>query len=131
MIEVSAGIICVGPKILCLQRRESKYPYISHKYEFPGGKIESGEKPIEALVRELSEELKVDTSNCDIESFCVTEHNYPDFSVKLHFFIVKAKSFDYILTEHINARWLTVEELDDVDWAEADKAAVGRLKGIL
>ena len=58
-IEVVAAILCFEDKILCVQRAESKLPYISKKFEFPGGKIEQGESQKEALKRELIEELNM------------------------------------------------------------------------
>ena len=59
-IEVVAAIIYYKDKILCVQRGENKYPYISNKFEFPGGKLENGETKTEALKREISEELNMD-----------------------------------------------------------------------
>ena len=58
MIEVSAGIVFSRGKVLCTRKGESRYGYLSHRYEFPGGKLESGETPVDALVREFGEELK-------------------------------------------------------------------------
>ena len=128
MIEVSAGIVRFGKEILCFQRGPSKYRYLSNKFEFPGGKIETGETPYEALVREFKEELKVDISRCNIQPLCTVEHTYPDFSVRLHAFIVNVESFDYTLTEHLSSKRITKEEIDEIDWAEADVRIVDELK---
>jgi 8-oxo-dGTP diphosphatase len=62
---VSAAIILVNDEILCFQRGPSKFDYVSHKYEFPGGKIEEGESPEKALVREIKEELNLEISQLD------------------------------------------------------------------
>ena len=59
IVEVVAGVLRIGNKYLCVQRGPNKYDYIHHKYEFPGGKIESGESEKDALVRELNEELNI------------------------------------------------------------------------
>lgn len=131
MIEVSAGIVKSGNEILCFQRGPSKYGYLSNKFEFPGGKVEPGETPYEALVREFREELKVDISKCNIQPLCAVEHTYPDFSVRLHVFVVDVKSFDYTLTEHLSSKRITKKEIYEIDWAEADIKIVNELKKVL
>jgi len=78
MIEVSAAIIFVQNKILCLQRGKSKYNYVSYKYEFPGGKLNKGEDPVKALKREIKEELIIEIEVK--EKFKTIFHEYPDFS---------------------------------------------------
>ena len=88
-LEVVAGIIVCGEEILCMQRNKAKYDYISYKFEFPGGKIEQGERPTEALKRELTEELemKVNVDECDF--FMEVDHSYSDFKIKMKSFILK------------------------------------------
>ena len=124
MVEVSAGIIICDSKILCFQRGENKYPYISRKWEFPGGKVEKGEDPKDTIIRELSEELKIDISHEKIKHLCTTEHDYPDFHIIMHSFLIPTTNVHYTLTEHIRAEWHTIDELKDIDWAEADKDVV-------
>ena len=131
MIEVSAGIVKSGNEILCFQRGPSKYGYLSNKFEFPGGKVEPGETPYEALVREFKEELKVDISGCNIQPLCTVDHTYPDFSVRLHAFIVDVESFDYTLTEHLSSKRIAKKTIDEIDWADADVLIVNELKKIL
>jgi 8-oxo-dGTP diphosphatase len=77
-VEVVAGIILdERGRIFCVQRGESSKPYISKKWEFPGGKLEAGETRDEALIRELKEELKIDV--VPIEFVTTIDHTYPDF----------------------------------------------------
>lgn len=117
-IEVVAAIIIHGDEILCVQRAKNKLEYISEKFEFPGGKIEKGESKIEALSRELIEELDV---RPEIQSLYLTViHQYPDFKLTMHSFKCVAISKDLQLSEHISYKWLTKNKLDDLDWAAAD-----------
>ena len=98
-VEVVAGIIIFEGKILCVQRPENKFPYISKKFEFPGGKIEDKESQKEALARELREELNIST---DIKELYLTvNHAYPDFKIIMHSFICLAHSNEIHLNEHI------------------------------
>ena len=124
MVEVSAGIIIHDSKFLCFQKGMAKYPYLSHKWEFPGGKVEKGEDPKDTIIRELSEELEMDISHQKIEHLCDTEYDYPDFHLLMHSFLIFVNDIQFTLTEHISSRWCTVEELNGIDWAEADKAVV-------
>jgi 8-oxo-dGTP diphosphatase len=124
-IEVVAAIICFKNEILCVQRPENKLNYISKKFEFPGGKIESGETKEIALRRELIEELNItpEISN----SFLTVVHTYPDFELTMHSFICKANSKELKLNEHISSIWLTINDLERLDWAEADIPIVKKL----
>ncbi len=124
-IEVVAGVIFCGNDILCVQRPISKLPYVSEKYEFPGGKVEVGETNEEALHRELSEELSICTK---IKSFFMTVvHEYPDFELTMHSYICEVETKELILNEHIDKKWLTIDELESLDWAAADKPIVKKL----
>lgn len=124
-IEVVAAVIYFEGKILCVQRPENKLTYISKKYEFPGGKIEIGETQKEALKRELFEELNISP---EIKSLFITViHEYPDFELTMHGYICEAKTFELILNEHIAYKWLTINELDKLDWAAADIPIVNKL----
>lgn len=124
-IEVVAGIIFFQDQILCLQRAENKLPYISEKFEFPGGKIEEGETKEEALHRELLEELNLTTK---IKSFFLTVvHEYPDFELTMHSFKCEVDSKELTLHEHIDQKWLKINELTTLDWAAADIPIVDKL----
>lgn len=124
-INVSAAIIIHEGKILCVQRGKSKHEYISEKFEFPGGKIEPGEKPIETVVREISEELHMEIQ--PVREFITVTHNYPDFQLVMHSFICTAKRLDFVLTEHLSSAWLITEKLFTLDWAAADLPIVEKL----
>jgi len=124
-IEVVAAIIKLHNKILCVQRNENKYEYISKKYEFPGGKIEIGESKIEALKREIEEELNMEITIQD--EFLTVEHQYPDFKLTMYSFNCLAKNDKITLTEHIAFQWLPKSELANLDWAEADIPIVDKL----
>jgi 8-oxo-dGTP diphosphatase len=124
-ITVVAAIIFEEEKYLCLQRNFSKYPYISYKYEFPGGKVESGETMVDGLKREIMEELNLDIEV--IEEYLKVEHKYPDFKITMHSYLCKKLTDNLILKEHINFVWLNKSELAKLDWAEADVPIVNKL----
>jgi 8-oxo-dGTP diphosphatase len=124
-IEVVAGVIIWKDLVLCVQRPHSKLPYISEKFEFPGGKIEEGEAKEEALHRELLEELNLSSK---IKSFFMTVvHEYPDFELTMHSYICEVDSKEIILHEHIDHKWLKINELVTLDWAAADIPIVDKL----
>lgn len=124
-IEVVAGIIFFQNQILCVQRPKNKLHYISEKFEFPGGKIENGETKKEALKRELFEELNITTNIKSL--FLSVVHQYPDFELTMHSFICEVETKELILHEHIALEWLTLNELQNLDWAAADIPIVNKL----
>lgn len=124
-IEVVAAIIIKDDKILCVQRKESRLPYISKKYEFPGGKMEPGETREETIIREIKEELDIDI--IIKEEFLTITHQYPDFHITMHSFICESSDMEVTLTEHINYQWLGRKELNKLDWAAADIPIVNKL----
>ncbi len=124
--NVSAAIIFVDNKILCVQRGPSKYDYISSKYEFPGGKIEEGESPEVALIREIEEELNLSIIN--LSFFQTVNHSYQDFSITMHAFTCKVKDISIIeLREHLEYKLLKKNDLSNLDWAAADIPFVDKL----
>lgn len=116
--NVVAAVVKIDGEILCMQRGKSRYAYTSEKWEFPGGKIEVGESPQEALVRELQEEM--DYAVIPIRRLAKVEHEYPDFSISLDAWLCKADTSEFHQKEHINHRWLKLNELDKLDFAGAD-----------
>ncbi|GAA5219689.1 (deoxy)nucleoside triphosphate pyrophosphohydrolase [Membranihabitans marinus] len=125
-VEVVAGIIYCGQDILCVQRDKNKLPYISEKYEFPGGKLEAGESRTQALQRELMEELNIQV---EIQDFYLTVcHEYPDFELTMHSFRCRIpRKIDVILREHIDLKWLKNNQLNNLDWAAADIPIVDKI----
>lgn len=103
------------PIIFATQRG---YGDLAGGWEFPGGKIESGETPQEALIREIQEEL--DTKVSVGQLIDTIEYDYPTFHLSMDCFWCEIVSGDLVLKEHEAARWLTKEQLGDVDWLPAD-----------
>ena len=124
-IEVVAAIIIYENKILCVQRGENKLSYISKKYEFPGGKMEPGESKVEAIKREILEELHMVIEVK--EEFLTVKHEYPDFILEMHSFICQCENNIVTLTEHLDFKWLDISELNALDWAAADIPIVDKL----
>lgn len=126
-VNVVAAIIEYDGEILCMQRGKGKYDYISYKYEFPGGKVEPGESLVEALIREIDEEmdLKIEVSEQDF--FMKIEHQYPDFHITMNSYRSKVKDRKFNLKEHHSFVWLKTSELKKLDWADADKPIIDKL----
>lgn len=124
-IEVVAAVIIADQKILCVQRGATRYDYTSYKYEFPGGKVEKGETPEAALLREIQEELHLDINIQ--RPFLAVEYAYPHFSIRLHSYLCTCAGTRLTLTEHIDAKWMPVDLIATLDWAEADIAVVDKI----
>lgn len=122
-IEVAAAIITHSGRIFATQRG---YGEFKDGWEFPGGKMEPGETPQQALVREIQEELDTEIEAGELVE--TVEYDYPGFHLTMHCFLCTIRSGDLVLKEHEAARWLTREELDDVDWLPADVAVAEKLK---
>ena len=114
-IEVVAAIIREGDKIFATQRGYGEW---KDWWEFPGGKMEAGETPEEALKREIREELSTEIS---VDEFlCTVEYDYPAFHLKMHCFWCHIESGSLVLKEHEAAKWLSMNNLDSVEWLPAD-----------
>lgn len=122
-IKVVAAIIVDSGKVFATQRG---YGEFQGGWEFPGGKIEDGETPEEALVREIREEL--DTEIEVMELLDTVEYDYPKFHLSMDCFICKIKSGDLVLKEHEAAKWLTKETLDSIEWLPADQGLIYQLE---
>ena len=125
-IEVVAAIIKKDNEIFATQRG---YGDFKGGWEFPGGKIEEGETPQEALVREIKEEL--DTVVEVNELLDTVEYDYPNFHLSMDCFICKIKSGDLVLKEHEAAAWLTKETLYSVDWLPADQGLIPQIENYI
>lgn len=123
-IRVAAAIIRHEGKILTTQRG---YGANKDGWEFPGGKIEEGEDPVDAIVREIREELAADI---EVEELLTTvEYDYPDFHLSMDCFFAKLKEgSDIKLLEHEDAKWLKIDDIDSVDWLPADIEVVKAIK---
>ena len=114
-IEVVAAIIRKGDKIFATQRGYGEW---KDWWEFPGGKMEAGETPEEALKREIQEELSTEIS---VDEFlCTIEYDYPVFHITMHCYLCSLLTESLHLNEHEAAKWLTKDELDSVQWLPAD-----------
>lgn len=124
-IEVVAAIIINNGKIFACQRGYGEW---KDWWEFPGGKIESGETPEDALVREIREELSIEIS---IDRHLTTvDYDYPDFHLTMHCYLCQLKyDTQPHLLEHEAARWLGKENLEDVKWLPADVEVIKALDG--
>ena len=121
-VEVVAAVIKDGDKIFATQRG---YGEFKDGWEFPGGKIEPGEAPQQALVREIKEEL--DTEIEVQELIDIVEYDYPTFHLTMHCFWARIKEGNLILKEHEAAKWLTKDTLNTVDWLPADEGLVEKI----
>ncbi|MBO6245613.1 MAG: (deoxy)nucleoside triphosphate pyrophosphohydrolase [Anaerovibrio sp.] len=125
-INVVAAVIRKGDKILATQRG---YGEFKDGWEFPGGKIEPGERPEEALKREIKEELKAAISVG--EDLGIVEYDYPNVHLNMRCFMCSLVSEDITLLEHEAMKWLTAETIDTVNWLPADKPMTEKIKEIL
>ena len=122
-IEVVAAIIRKEDKIFATQRGYGEW---KDWWEFPGGKIEAGETPEEALKREIQEELSTEIS---VDKFlCTVEYNYPAFHLTMHCYLCSLLTEALHLNEHEAAKWLTMEELNTVKWLPADMEVVEKME---
>ena len=123
--QVVGAIFVRNHQVFAAKRGDCKYHYVAHKYEFVGGKVEPGETPEVALVREVWEELG---ARCTVQKpYMVVQHIYPDFRIELHIFLCEMDS-DYRLLEHENACWMSANQLHADEWAPADAAIIDKLK---
>ena len=124
-IEVVAAVILRDGKIFATQRGYGEW---KDWWEFPGGKIESGETPEEALKREIREEL---ATEIEVGKLLTTvKYDYPKFHLTMHCYLCVIISDQLSLLEHEDARWLVMDELDSVKWLPADKDVIEKLIAI-
>ena len=122
-IEVVAAVIQRDNRIFATQRGYGEW---KDWWEFPGGKIEDGETPQEALQREIKEELD---SEIEVgELIASVEYDYPKFHLTMHCFLCQVKTGRLTLLEHEAAKWLRLDELNTVKWLPADEEVVDAIK---
>lgn len=125
-VNVVAAVIRKGDRILATQRG---YGEFKDGWEFPGGKIEPGEQPEEALKREIQEELQ---AVIEIDDYLGSvEYDYPTFHLSMSCYMCSLVSDEVTLLEHESMKWLTADTIDSVDWLPADKPMTEKIKEIL
>lgn len=121
-IRVSAAIIQDKGRIYATKRVKGLYK----GWEFPGGKREEGETGEDAIIREIREELKTEIK---VDKFLTTiEYTYPEFHLVMDCYLCSIEKGHLTLTEHEEASWLEIEEIDSLDWLPADILVVQELK---
>ena len=126
-VNVAAALVFNDGKIFATKRGDSPFPYVAHKYEFPGGKIESGERGEDAVKRELVEELNMDVEVGSL--YASHTHEYPDFIITLYIYECTMKS-DFVLKEHEGFAWFAPAELNIDEWAPADADILEGIKRV-
>lgn len=125
-LNVVAAIIERDGQLLATQRG---YGELKGGWEFPGGKIEAGETHEEALSREIMEELNI---SIHIKRFLVTiSYDYPEFHLQMHCYLCKIEDGEITLFEHSDARWLSINELESLNWLPADLGVIPYIKANL
>lgn len=125
LVEVVGAVIVRDGRILCAQRGSDGA--LAGKWEFPGGKVERGEPPRDALVRELTEELLCEVAVGEVVT--TTIHDYDFATICLTTFLCELLAGEPTLTEHQAVVWLAPDELYTLDWAPADVPAVALVSG--
>ncbi len=122
-IHVVAAVIINNDRLFATQRGYGDW---KDYWEFPGGKMEPGETPEEALKREIEEEL--DTEIAVHEKLITVEYDYPKFHLLMDCYLSEVVEGSLVLKEHEAARWLKEDELDSVQWLPADKEVLDLIK---
>lgn len=126
IVRVVAAVIRKEDNIFATQRG---YGAFKDGWEFPGGKIEPGETPQEALIREIREELNTEIQVGDLIE--TVEYDYPDFHLSMDCFWCQVVEGSLELKEHEAARWLNKENLYSVDWLPADISLIARIEKMI
>ena len=123
IIEVAAAVIYRAGEIFATQRGYGDY---KDGWEFPGGKIQAGESPEEALAREIREELDTEIQVGSL--IAQIEYDYPEFHLSMACYWARVVRGNLVLKEHEASRWLSVEKVEKIDWLPADRLLIPLLK---
>ncbi len=126
-VQVAAALLFEAGKIFAAKRGDSPYPYVAHKFEFPGGKIEEGERGEDAVARELKEELDLEVAVGGL--YAKHTYEYPDFIITLSLYECEMRSA-FSLKEHESYAWIAPKDLKTEEWAPADADILESLKRI-
>ena len=130
-VKVVAAVITAanenGEKMIFATQRG--YGEFKDGWEFPGGKVEPGETPQAALKREIMEELETEIEVGDLIE--TIEYDYPTFHLSMDCFWAEIVKGDLVLREHEAAKWLTKEQLENVDWLPADLGLVDKVRVVM
>lgn len=126
IINVVAAVIMKEGRVFATQRG---YGEFKDGWEFPGGKVEAGESPEEALRREIREELEVEVNVGDLID--TIEYDYPAFHLSMKCYACTIAGGSPHLLEHEAARWLSADQLDSVAWLPADITLIPKIAGLL
>ena len=124
-VRVVAAVIRDGGRVFATQRGYGDY---KDWWEFPGGKIESGETPADALKREIREELDTEIEVGDL--ITTVEYDYPDFHLSMDCFWASVVSGNLLLREHEAARWVSLSDMEELRWLPADVIVTERIRQV-
>ena len=124
-VRVVAAVIRDGGRVFATQRGYGDY---KDWWEFPGGKIESGETPADALKREIREELDTEIEVGDL--ITTVEYDYPDFHLSMDCFWASVLSGNLLLREHEAARWVSLSDMEELRWLPADVIVTERIRQV-
>lgn len=129
MLVAAAAILDRKKNVLVAQRPAHKP--MAGKWEFPGGKLEIGEIPEYALMRELHEELGIETRPCCMLPVGFTSHTYPDFHLMMPLYAIRVWKGEPTPREGQVLKWVTINDLYSLDLTEADKPLIPQLEGMV
>ncbi len=120
MLEVCCAIIVKGSEILAVQRgADSSHPCL---WEFPGGKINSGEERLSCIVREIAEELQATV--VVVNELQAVDFDYGQKQICLIPFVCEITSGEIVLNEHVAMQWFNIENWETIDWSGADRQLI-------